>query len=134
MPAANRHYRIIMGVPYSTTTIKTPLPSPLIRPIPQPHRTQSLTPDLLNMLNRLNKMRHERLGVLRRGEVAQARHGFVLGAGNLVRRLLPHLGRVGPVVLAREHVYRAAICVDAGDARAAIPAAEVEVEISWGSY
>ena len=82
------------------------------------------------MLNRLNQMRYERLRVLRRREVAQARHGLVLGAWNFVRRLLPHLGRVGPVVLASEHVHWAAVCIDAGDARAAVPAAELEVEIS----
>lgn len=54
----------------------------------------------------------------------------MFGAFDLVRRLLRHVGCVGPVVLARQHVDGARVGVDVGNARAAVPAAEVEVEIA----
>ena len=102
----------------------------LIRAIPQPHITQVSRPNLLNMLNGLDQMRHKLSRVLCGGEMAEIRHGLVHGAGNLVGRLLRHLGCVGPVVLARQHVDGAALRIDGGDARAAVPAAKVEVEVA----
>lgn len=109
------------------------VPSRLTTPsliLTQPHRAQIPRPNLLNMLHRLNQMRHKLGRVLRRREVAQVRHSLVHRAGDLVRRLLRHVGRVGPVVFAGEHVDGAGVCVDGGDAGAAVPAAEVEVEVA----
>ena len=104
------------------------MPRSLIRA--QPHRAQILRPYLLYVLNRLDQMRYKLLRILRRGEVAQARHGLVPRAPYLVRGLLGHLGRVGPVVFAGEHEDGAGVCVDVRDAGAAVEAAEVEVEVA----
>lgn len=82
------------------------------------------------MLNRLDQMRHKLGRILRRREMAQVRHRLVHGTRDLVRRLLRHVGCVGPVVLARQHVHGAVLRVDGCDARAAVPAAEVEVEVA----
>lgn len=82
------------------------------------------------MLNRLQQIRHKPLRVLRRGEMSQALHRLMLSPRDLVRRFLRHFGRVGPVVLPCEHVHGACVGVDRSDARAAVPASEVEVEIA----
>ena len=93
----------------------------------QPHGTQALAPHLLNMLNRLQEMRHKLLRILGGREMAQAGHGLVLRALDLVGRLLRHLGRVAPVVLAREHEHGARVGVDGRYSRSPVPAAEIEV-------
>ena len=54
----------------------------------------------------------------------------MLRALDLIRRLLRHLGRIGPIILAREHVHRTRVRVDTCHARAAVPAAEVEIEVT----
>ena len=102
----------------------------LICPIPQSHGTQIVRPDLLNVLNCLNQMRHEFGWVLCSREMTQIRHALVHGTWDLFGRLLRHLGRVRPVVFAGEHVYGAALRVDGCDAGAAVPAAKVEVEVA----
>jgi hypothetical protein len=54
----------------------------------------------------------------------------VHGTRDLVRSLLRHLWCVGPVVLTREHVDRTSLCIDGRDARPAVPATKVEVQIT----
>ena len=88
------------------------------------------SPRLLNPLDRLQQMRHELGRVLRGGEVAQAGHALHHGALDLVGRLLAHVGRGAPVVLAREEVDGALLDVDAGHAVARVEAAEVEVQVA----
>jgi hypothetical protein len=102
---------------------------PSIRPISQTHSAQTLTPNLLNMLNSLNQMRNELRRVFSGREVSQVGHNLVHSASNLVCSLLRHLGSIRPVVLAREHVDWATLCVDGCHARPAIPAAKVKIEI-----
>jgi hypothetical protein len=53
--------------------------------------------------------------------MAHALHRLVLATSDLIAGRLAHGRGVGPVVLAREHVYWAFLGVDAGHAAAAIP-------------
>jgi hypothetical protein len=62
--------------------------------IAQTHGAQTLAPDLLDMFNGLNKVRHERLRVLSRWKVTKTWHGLVLSARDLVCSLLRQLRRV----------------------------------------
>jgi hypothetical protein len=50
------------------------------------------------MINRLNEMRYEPRRILRSRKMPKTWHSLVLSTWNLVRGLLRHLGRVGPVV------------------------------------
>lgn len=59
--------------------------------------------------------------------MAHALHGLVLAAGDLVARLLAHIRRVAPVVLARQHVYRALLGIDRRHSIAAVPSAKIHV-------
>lgn len=102
----------------------------LIRSIAQPHVTHILRANLLDVINRLNQVRHKLCRVLCCGEMPQARHRLVHSTRYLVRRLLRHVGRIGPVVFAREHVHGTALCVDGRDAGSAVPAAKVKVEVA----
>jgi hypothetical protein len=61
------------------------------------------------------------LRIFRRWEMAHALHRLMLAAGDLLASRLAHLGRVAPVVLARQHVHGALLGVDAGHAAAAVP-------------
>lgn len=101
-----------------------------VRAVAQTHGTQSLASDLLDVVNCFNQMGYECLRVFGRWEVSQAGHSLVFGSWYLIGSLLRHLGRVRPVVLAGEHVHRAAVGVDGGNARATVPAAEVEVKVA----
>jgi hypothetical protein len=101
-----------------------------ISTIPQPHSAKTLAPDLLNMVNCLNQMRHKFLWVLRSREMAQVWHSLVHSTRDLVCSLLRHFWSIGPVVLACEHVYWASLCVDRCYTRPTIPATEIEVEVS----
>jgi hypothetical protein len=100
-----------------------------IRPIAQSHRAQILTSNLLNMVNRLNQMRHKLCRIFCGRKVAQVRHGLVNSARYLVCSLLRHLRCVGPIVLASEHIDGTALRVDGRHARPAIPAPKVEIKI-----
>lgn len=69
---------------------------------------------------------NEHFRVLCRREMAHAFHRLMLAASDLVAGRLTHLRRVGPVVLARQHVHRALLGVDAGHSATAIPAAWID--------
>lgn len=64
---------------------------------------------------------NKHLRVLCRREMAHALHRLVLAASDLVASRLAHGRGIGPVVLAREHVHRALLGIDAGHAAAAVP-------------
>jgi hypothetical protein len=101
-----------------------------ISTIAQPHSAQALTPDLLDMIDRLNKMRYKLLWIFRSREVTQAWHSLVHSPRYLVCSLLRHLWCIRPVVLTREHIYWASLRVDRCYTRATVPTTEVEVKIS----
>ena len=64
--------------------------------------------------------------------MAHTLHGLVLATSDLVASRLAHLRRVGPVVLARQHVHGTLLGVDAGHAAAAIPSTYSNASISKG--
>ena len=54
--------------------------------------------------------------------MAYAFHRLVLATCDLITSRLAHFRRVGPIVLACQHVHRALLGVDTGHAAAAVPA------------
>lgn len=61
--------------------------------------------------------------------MTQSLHSLLLASRDLIGRLLRHLRRVGPVILASEHINRTGLGIDIFHTRSPIPATEVEVEI-----
>lgn len=66
----------------------------LVRTITQTHGAQTLAPDLLNVIDSLEKVWYESLWVLCRRKMTESRHSFVLGTRDLVCSFLRHLGCV----------------------------------------
>lgn len=87
-------------------------------------------PRVLYPLNGLHQIGDKSLGVLRSWEVTQSFHRLVHCAVNLICCLLAHLGCVRPVVLARQHVYRALLAVDLRHPVSSVPASEVEIKVA----
>lgn len=87
-------------------------------------------PSLQNPIDGLLQIAHKDLRILRGREVAQPFHGREVGALDLVRGGLGHLGRGRPVVDARQEVDRALGDVDLVHAVPGVEAAEVEVEVA----
>lgn len=125
-PSSADDWAMYMSTTTSALTFHTQPKIQLLLPFlitPQPHRTQTLTPHFLNMLNRLQKMRHKFRRILRRWKVSQIRHHLMLSSCNLICCLLAHLRCVGPIVFSCEHIDWACIGVDASDTRAPVRAA-----------
>ena len=60
----------------------------LVSAVAQTHSAQTLAANLLNVIDSLEKVRHECLRVLSGWEVTKTGHGLVLGARDLVCSLL----------------------------------------------
>lgn len=123
----HRHMAMFIAKCYE---VRKPCISYSVRTVAQTHRAQIVRPDLLNVLNSLDQMWHKLGWVLRCREVAQVWHRLMHCTWDLICRFLRHLGCVGPIVFASQHVYGAVLCIDRCDAGATVPAAEVKIEIA----
>ena len=85
---------------------------------------------LLNPLHSLQQMRNELGRILRRWEMAQARHALHHRSGDLISGGFAHGWSGAPVVLASQKVDGAFLDVDAGHTVPRVEAAEVEVQVA----